>query len=454
MRTSLERTDKITERATMTKREIIKRYCIFLAGLVFVSFGIAFVTRASLGMSPIAAIPYSLSLMLPQLTLGNWTIIFSLLLIALQVVMLRRDTNRIEMLIQLVITFVFGYLIDLALILVNAVEPHVYILKILLLLGGCCVLAFGAYLETVADVAMVPGDAFVRALVKVSRKEYGKVRMISDVTMTLTAAALCLIFLRRLEGVREGSIIAALLVGNMIRIYTRVFRKPAAALVPENDSKSDGTPETVSGFAGKQLPVVVTIAREYGSGGRRVGRLVADALGMKFYDSELIQMTAAESGYTEESVSEKEQKISSALLQDLYSQYTAALNEADLPQIERLFNAEKKVIRQIASEEPCVIVGRLSNRILKDHTNALHIFISAAPDAKVRRVMKRDGLSEARAAEKIKKVERQRANYCRYFSKTSWNSVDNYDMTFRSDRYGIEETADMITEIVRRHSFG
>ena len=198
---------------------------------------------------------------------------------------------------------------------------------------------------------------------------------------------------------------------------------------------------------------MVTIAREYGSGGRVIGRLVADSLGMKFCDSELIQMTAAESGYTEESVSEKEQKISNALLHDLYSQYTAALSEADLPQIERLFNAEKKVICQIASESPCVIVGRLSNRILKDHPKALHIFISAAPDAKVRRVVKRDGLSEAQAAEKIKKVERERANYCKYFSKTSWNSVENYDMTFRSDRYGIEETADMITEIVRRYSF-
>lgn len=442
----------------MTKKEIARRYCVFLAGLIFVSFGIAFVTKATLGMSPIAAIPYSLSLILPQLTLGNWTIIFSLLLIALQIIMLRRETNKAEILIQLVITFAFGYLIDLAVLLVSAISPHMYILRMLLLLGGCCVLAFGAYLETVADVAMIPGDAFVRALVKVSRKEYGTVRMISDVTMTLVAAALCLVFIHRLEGVREGSIIAAILIGNLIRLYTKKFRKLAVALVPENDMQNEAGPaagddKEEPAFSGDRTPAVVTIAREYGSGGRDIGRLVADSLGMKFYDSELIQMTAAESGYTEESVSEKEQKISSALLHDLYSQYTAALNEADLPQIERLFNAEKKVIRQIASEGPCVIVGRLSNRILKDHSNALHIFISAAPDAKVRRVMKRDGLSEAQAVEKIKKVERERANYCKYFSKTSWNSVDNYDMTFRSDRYGIEETADMITEIVRRHSF-
>ena len=438
----------------MTKKETARRYCVFFAGLMFVSFGIAFVTKASLGTSPISALPYTLSLIIPRLTLGNWTILFSFLFMILQVILLGRETKKIEIVIQIAITFVFGYFIDFSLFLIKAFSPQMYVVKMVSLIIGCCIIAFGAYLETVADVAMIPADAFIRALVKVTKKEYGMVRMISDVTMTLSAAALCLIFLGELTGVREGSIIAAVLIGNIMRMYSKKLGRFADFLVLSRKAAAAQEQPEESGFRQGRVPAVVTIAREYGSGGRVIGRLVADSLGMKFYDSELIQMTAAESGYTEESVSEKEQKISNALLHDLYSQYTAALNEADLPQIERLFNAEKKVIRQIASEGPCVIVGRLSNRILKDHPNALHIFISAAPDAKVRRVVKRDGLSEAQAAEKIKKVERERANYCKYFSKTSWNSVDNYDMTFRSDRYGIEETADMITEIVRRHSFG
>lgn len=438
----------------MTKKETARRYCVFFAGLMFVSFGIAFVTKASLGTSPISALPYTLSLIIPRLTLGNWTILFSFLFMILQVILLGRETKKIEIVIQIAITFVFGYFIDFSLFLIKAFSPQMYVVKMVSLIIGCCIIAFGAYLETVADVAMIPADAFIRALVKVTKKEYGMVRMISDVTMTLSAAALCLIFLGELTGVREGSIIAAVLIGNIMRMYSKKLGRFADFLVLSRKAAAAQEQPEESGFRQGRVPAVVTIAREYGSGGRVIGRLVADSLGMKFYDSELIQMTAAESGCTEESVSEKEQKISNALLHDLYSQYIAALNEADLPQIERLFNAEKKVIRQIASEGPCVIVGRLSNRILKDHPNALHIFISAAPDAKVRRVVKRDGLSEAQAAEKIKKVERERANYCKYFSKTSWNSVDNYDMTFRSDRYGIEETADMITEIVRRHSFG
>lgn len=371
----------------MTKKETARRYCVFFAGLMFVSFGIAFVTKASLGTSPISALPYTLSLIIPRLTLGNWTILFSFLFMILQVILLGRETKKIEIVIQIAITFVFGYFIDFSLFLIKAFSPQMYVVKMVSLIIGCC-------------------------------------------------------------------IIAAVLIGNIMRMYSKKLGRFADFLVLSRKAAAAQEQPEESGFRQGRVPAVVTIAREYGSGGRVIGRLVADSLGMKFYDSELIQMTAAESGYTEESVSEKEQKISNALLHDLYSQYTAALNEADLPQIERLFNAEKKVIRQIASEGPCVIVGRLSNRILRDHPNALHIFISAAPDAKVRRVVKRDGLSEAQAAEKIKKVERERANYCKYFSKTSWNSVDNYDMTFRSDRYGIEETADMITEIVRRHSFG
>lgn len=435
----------------MTKKETARRYCVFFAGLMFVSFGIAFVTKASLGTSPISALPYTLSLIIPRLTLGNWTILFSFLFMILQVILLGRETKKIEIVIQIAITFVFGYFIDFSLFLIKAFSPQMYVVKMISLVIGCCIIAFGACLETVADVAMIPADALIRALVKVTKKEYGMVRMISDVTMTLSAAALCLIFLGELTGVREGSIIAAVLIGNIMRMYSKKLGRFADFLVLSSKAAAAQEQPEESGFRQGRVPAVITIDREYGSGGRVIGRLVADSLGMKFYDSELIQMIAAESGYTEESVSEKEQKISNALLHDLYSQYTAALSEADLPQIERLFNAEKKVICQIASEDPCVIVGRLSNRILKDHPNALNIFISAAPDAKVRRVVKRDGLSEAQAAEKIKKVERERANYCKYFSKTSWNNVENYDMTFRS---GIEETADMITEIVRRYSFG
>lgn len=205
----------------MKKEHIVRRYIIFFVGLLFNAFGVAFVTKAALGTSPIAAIPYSLSQIIPALTLGNWTIIFSILLIAAQWVMLRKDVNKIELVLQVVISFFFGYFIDLSMWSLSAFAPQLYPLRILSLILGCIIIAFGAYLEVVADVVMLPGDAFVRAIAKVAGKEYGGIRVISDVSMSVIAAILCLVFLHELSGVREGTIIAALITGNIVKFFTK-----------------------------------------------------------------------------------------------------------------------------------------------------------------------------------------------------------------------------------------
>ena len=214
------------------KQRYARRYLIFLIGLLLNSFGVAFVTKATLGASPIAAIPYSLSLIIPKLSLGNWTIIFSLLLLIIQAILLRKDTKKIELLIQVGISFIFGYFIDLSMLCLNAFSPQTYAIKLLSLLVGCVIIAFGAYLEVVADVAMLPGDAFVRAIVKVTRKTYGNIRVISDVSMAVIAGILCLIFLHELSGVREGTIIAALITGNIIKIFTKLLKPLSNFLVP------------------------------------------------------------------------------------------------------------------------------------------------------------------------------------------------------------------------------
>ena len=221
----------------MKKKELVKRYVIFFVGLLFNSFGVAFVTKASLGTSPIAAIPYSLSLIIPKLSLGNWTIIFSLLLIVLQFILLRKDANKAELILQVIISFVFGYFIDFSLVCLQHFHPEMYGIKIISLLIGCCIIAFGAYLEVIADVVMLPGDAFVRTIAKVIHKEYGGVRVISDTSMAVIAGILCLVFLHKLSGVREGTIIAALITGNIVKIFTKVLKPLTRLLIPETTEK-------------------------------------------------------------------------------------------------------------------------------------------------------------------------------------------------------------------------
>ena len=219
------------------KDHLIRRYIIFLCGLMVISFGISIITKASLGTSPITSIPYSLSLIFTNLTLGNWTILFSILLVALQLVMLGKDADRINILLQIVVSFVFGYFIDFAMMCMQWFEPEMYVLKVVSVVLGCFILAIGDYLQLVANVVMVPGDGFVYALTMKLRKDYGKVRITSDMTMVIIAAVIGLIGLGTLGGVREGTIISALLVGFIARQYMKRFTRLTELLVPGGNVK-------------------------------------------------------------------------------------------------------------------------------------------------------------------------------------------------------------------------
>lgn len=219
------------------KDHLIRRYIIFLCGLMVISFGISIITKASLGTSPITSIPYSLSLIFTNLTLGNWTILFSILLVALQLVMLGKDADRINILLQIVVSFVFGYFIDFAMMCMQWFEPEMYVLKVVSVVLGCFILAIGVYLQLVANVVMVPGDGFVYALTMKLRKDYGKVRITSDMTMVIIAAVIGLIGLGTLGGVREGTIISALLVGFIARQYMKRFTRLTELLIPGGNVK-------------------------------------------------------------------------------------------------------------------------------------------------------------------------------------------------------------------------
>lgn len=201
--------------------EKAKRYLVFLIGLFVNSLGVSLITKASLGTSPISSIPYVLSLNFPM-TLGEFTIFFSLLLIVLQLLILRRNF-RLEHLLQIPISVIFGYFIDLTMLMIgNLVLPN-YAANVGFLIFGCVVLGFGVYLEVLANVAMLPGESFVRAVSSTWNKDFGLTKIVFDVSMTVIAAALSFLFARHLEGVREGTIIAALLVGFIARLIGRML---------------------------------------------------------------------------------------------------------------------------------------------------------------------------------------------------------------------------------------
>lgn len=212
--------------------EKLKRYVIFINGLFINSLGVSFVTKASLGTSPISSIPYVLSLNFP-LTLGQFTILFSLLLIVIQLVILRRNFKP-EHILQIPVSVVFGYFIDVTMALLAFIQPQNYFSSILYLLAGCIILGFGVYIEVLADVAMLPGESFVRAVTFTWKTDFGITKILFDISMTAIAAILSFLYARQLDGIREGTVIAALLVGFIARLFGRFFAFLPAVLFPES----------------------------------------------------------------------------------------------------------------------------------------------------------------------------------------------------------------------------
>lgn len=185
-------------------------------------------------------------------------------------------------------------------------------------------------------------------------------------------------------------------------------------------------------YKGKHM--VITISREYGSGGRFVGKLVSKKLGIPFYDKELISLSAKESGLSEQYIEEIDQKKKSATY----------INNND----DRLFIAEKEVINNLAKNS-CVIVGRCADYILKDNKDSVKIFLYSDSKSKENRAIKYYGLDEKNALKEIEKINKERAKHYKFYTDREWRNFDNYDFAFNVDKYGVEKTADNIVEIIK-----
>ena len=201
------------------KTELIKRYIFLLVGLFVNGLGVSFITKAGLGTSPITSIPYTLSLGFTP-TVGMFTLFFNIFLVILQVILLRRNF-QLQNLLQLPIIALFSFFIDLTMSLLGFMQPETYAMKVVSLIVGCLILGFGVFMEMVANVAMLPGEATVRAVSDVFSTDFGKTKIAFDSSMTVIAAILSFIMFRHLDGVREGTIVAAILVGFIARLFKK-----------------------------------------------------------------------------------------------------------------------------------------------------------------------------------------------------------------------------------------
>ena len=187
--------------------------------------------------------------------------------------------------------------------------------------------------------------------------------------------------------------------------------------------------------------IIITLSREYGSGGRYIGKLVAEKLGIKLYDKEFITEIAEETGLSEEYIKENEQKREN--LSILNNGYYFGLNNAD-----ELFIKESKLIKKVADEESCVIVGRCADYILRNREDVLKIFVYSDMENKIERATKFYGLNKESAKKEINRIDKLRANHYKYYTENDWRDSSNYDICINSDALGVERASEIICDIV------
>ena len=254
-----------------------------------------------------------------------------------------------------------------------------------MVLASTVFVALGIFLYLPANLIPLAGEGCMQAVSSVTHVEFSKVKIGFDCTMVLISAVTCLSLLHTLGSVGAGTIIAAVLVGTLVGILNRAFGKQRDKLLGKEDETAVSE-ETSSNY-------VITISREFGSGGREIGKLLAERFG---------------------------------------------------------FAKESALIHELSQKGSCIIVGRLANYILKDMPTAYHVFISADLDAEATRVSARDNISPQSAAAKVKKVNHERAIHCRHFIKTDWGNVKNYDLCIKSDDFGVAETAQIIGDLFQK----
>ena len=196
--------------------------------------------------------------------------------------------------------------------------------------------------------------------------------------------------------------------------------------------------------------LVITIGRQYGSGGREIGVRVAELLGIRSFDRELIKLAEGESGLAEAVVNNADERAASSFTYTLSGGATSHGMGYDSPVTDKIFIAQSNVIKMLAEETDCVIIGRCADYVLRDHKKLINIFVYGDIKDRVDRVMKRNGISEGEARDLIKKTDKRRASYYNFYTGKKWGGYDHYDFIVNSSKLGIEGTAQVIAEIAKK----
>lgn len=204
----------------------------------------------------------------------------------------------------------------------------------------------------------------------------------------------------------------------------------------------------------KPKKMILTIGRQFGSGGRVIGKKLAERFGIAYYDKELINLASRESGICGEFFEKADEKNSGSLLKALAMGFTmnnTIFQGNDYLSNESLFQIQSDVIRKVAEKESCILVGRCADYILREHPDCMHIFISGSLADRIRRTVEYLQIPEKEAEEFLKKADKSRASYYNYYTDKIWGAAESYDLCINSSFYGIDKTVDLIEHFIHEH---
>ena len=197
---------------------------------------------------------------------------------------------------------------------------------------------------------------------------------------------------------------------------------------------------------------IITIGRQYGSGGREVAKKLAEIMNVSFYDKELLAEASKDSGICQEVMETFDEKQGKRSFFSMIGGFQGRMDPMsmylEMPLNHRIFLAQFDAIRRIADEGPCVIVGRCADYVLRDHENVLNVFIKASMEERVKRIEKLYGLDPMKAEESIRRADKQRATYYNYYATGTWGDVANYHLCLDTGVLGIDGTVELIRRAV------
>ena len=197
---------------------------------------------------------------------------------------------------------------------------------------------------------------------------------------------------------------------------------------------------------------IITIARQYGSGGHDIGKKLAEELKIPFYDKELLERAAKDSGFCQEIFENYDEKPTNSflysLVMDTYSMGYSTAAFAEMPLNHKIFLAQFNAIKDIAKEGPCVIVGRCADYALADFPNVVNVYLYADLQSRIARIARRHDVTDAKAKDLIVKTDKKRSSYYNYYTNKKWSDAESYELCLNSAELGVEGTAKMIEQYV------